>query len=44
MLKFVDIKVAKIKFGSFKVAPRVESVKVVKFIDEDLRSGRLISV
>ncbi len=26
----------------FKVALRVDSVKVAKFIDEDLKSGRLI--
>jgi hypothetical protein len=26
----------------FKVARRVDSVKVAKFIDEDLRIGRLI--
>ncbi len=28
----------------FKVALRVDSVKVAKFIDEDLRSGRLIEI
>ena len=47
MLKLVfDNKVANVMldFVDFKVALRVDSVKVAKFIDEDLRSGRLISV
>ncbi len=47
MLKMVDdYKVANVMFVfvDFKVAHRIGSVKVAKFIDDDLRSGRLISV
>jgi hypothetical protein len=40
----VDIKVANVmlEFVDINVALRVDSVKVAKFIDEGLRSGRLI--
>jgi hypothetical protein len=47
MLKMVvDNKVANVMldFVDFKVAHKIESVKVAKFIDDELRSGRLISV
>jgi hypothetical protein len=42
MLEFVDILKLQNKVVSFKVAHRIESVKVAEFIDEDLRSGCVI--
>jgi hypothetical protein len=42
MLNVVDFKVANVMLDFLKVALRVDSVKVAKFINEDLRSGRLI--
>ncbi len=52
MLEFVDIKVAdrinsltlQIKIGSFEVAHWIELRKVAEFIDDEVRSGRLIFV
>ena len=52
MLEFVDVKVAdridsltlQIKLGSFEVAHWLELLKVAEFIDDEVRSGRLIPV
>ncbi len=52
MLVFVDVKVAdridslplQIKIGSFEVAHSLELLKVAEFIDDEVRSGRLIPV
>ncbi len=42
----VDNKVANVMLDlvDFKVAHKIESVKVAKFIDDELRGGRLNSV
>ena len=50
MLEFVDVKVAdridsltlQIKIGSFEVAHWLELRKVAEFINDEVRSGRLI--
>jgi hypothetical protein len=47
MLKVVvDNKVVNVmlEFLDIKVANRIDSFKVAKFIDEDLRSGRLVKI